>query len=107
MKYFFKDIRTSTLPNPNKHKSVAHAISGGGGAPIRSSSGKYMIPLSEDPDITFAESTRNYVDMDLRYKKSQQEQNIYRNELDQIVDEKRRCKIAEKLKESQRPNVSL
>ena len=33
-----------------------------------------MIQLSEDPDITFADSTRNYVDMDLRYKKTQQEQ---------------------------------
>lgn len=71
-------------------------VSGGSGAPIRNEAGKLLLPLREDPSITFGESTRNYVDKDLRYRTTPSEQNAYRQELDRIVEEKKRIKYNEK-----------
>lgn len=73
------------------------AVSGGSGAPLRSESGKLLSSLHEDPIITFGDSTRNYVDKDLRYRTTPSEQNAYRMELDKIVEEKKRQKYNEKL----------
>lgn len=71
-------------------------VSGGAGAPIRSSSGKLLVPLHEDPSITFSNATRNYVEQDLRYKKSPSEQRAYKQELDKLVDEQRQYRYNEK-----------
>lgn len=55
-----------------------------------------LVPLREDPSITFGDSTRNYVDKDLRYRTTPSEQNIYRQELDKMVEDKKRRKFNEK-----------
>lgn len=73
-----------------------NAVSGGSGAPLRNESGKLLVPLREDPSITFGDSTRNYVDKDLRYRTTAVEQNAYRHELDQIVEQNNRRKFNEK-----------
>lgn len=83
------------------------AVSGGSGAPLRNESGKLLVPLREDPSITFGESTRNYVDKDLRYRTTPSEQNAYRLELDRIVEEKKRLKYNEKFGASAYKNVIL
>jgi hypothetical protein len=75
-------------------------VSGGSGAPIMSESGKLLVPLHEDPSITFGDSTRNYVDKDLRYRRTPQEKTAYKNELDKIIEEKKRLKFNEKFNES-------
>lgn len=72
------------------------SIIGGGGAPIRSSSGKLLVPLRDDPDISFRDSTRNHVDIDLRYKRTPSEQRAYKQELDVQVDEHRRNRMNER-----------
>jgi hypothetical protein len=71
-------------------------VTGGSGAPIKNESGRLLVPLREDPLITFSDSTRNYVDKDLRYRKTPAEQNIYRQELDRMVEEKKRMKYNER-----------
>lgn len=71
-------------------------VSGGSGAPIRNESGRLLLPLREDPSITFGESTRNYVDKDLRYRTTPSEQTAYRHELDKMVEEKKRMKYNER-----------
>lgn len=71
-------------------------VTGGSGAPIRNEAGKLLVPLREDPMITFGDSTRNYVDKDLRYRTTPAEQNIYRQELDRMVEEKKRIKYNER-----------
>lgn len=75
---------------------MSNAISGGSGAPILSETGRFLVPLHEDPSITFGESTRNYVEKDLRYRTTPAEQNAYRHELDKIVEENKRRKFNEK-----------
>lgn len=71
-------------------------VSGGSGAPIRNESGRMLLPLREDPSITFGESTRNYVDKDLRYRTTPAEQSAYRQDLDRLVEEKKRIKYNER-----------
>lgn len=63
---------------------------------MRNESGRLMCSLREDPSITFGESTRNYVDKDLRYRTTPSEQNAYRLELDRMVEEKKRRTYNEK-----------
>lgn len=75
-------------------------VTGGSGAPIRNESGRLLVPLREDPMITFSESTRNYVDKDLRYRTTPAEQTIYRHELDRMVEEKNRIKQNERIRMS-------
>jgi hypothetical protein len=81
-------------------------VSGGSGAPIRNESGRLLVPLREDPSITFGESTRNYVDKDLRYRTTPSEQNAYRQELDKIVEENKRRKYNERFGQASDRNVS-
>lgn len=68
----------------------------GSGAPIRNESGRQMVSLHEDPDVMFSDSTRNFVDKDLRYRTTPSEQNIYRQELDRMVEDKKRRKFNER-----------
>lgn len=75
---------------------MSNAVSGGSGAPILSESGRFLVPLREDPQITFNDSTRSFVEKDLRYRKTPNEQMEYRQELDRIVEEKKRQKFNEK-----------
>lgn len=75
---------------------MSNAVSGGSGAPILSESGRLLVPLREDPQITFSDSTRNYVEKDLRYRKTPMEQSAYRQDLDRIVEEKKRQKFNDK-----------
>lgn len=100
----FKVTRQShTLPRAGKATKYfcpgMTGISGGSGAPIRNESGRMLIPLHEDPSITFGDSTRNYVDKDLRYRTTPMEQNIYRQDLDRMVEEKKRQKFNERFKD--------
>lgn len=84
-----------------------NAISGGSGAPLKNESGRLIVPLREDPSITFKDSTRNYVENDLRYRMSPMEQTAYRRELDKIVhDEKIRKKNCDRFGTSEYSNVS-
>jgi hypothetical protein len=84
------------------------AISGGSGAPIKNETGRLLVPLRDDPSITFKDSTRNYVENDLRYKMSPNEQTAYRQELDKIVQqEKNRKKTFDKFGTSEYSNVSI
>lgn len=71
-------------------------LSGGGGAVIRSESGKMQIPFREDPSIMFGNSTKNYADIELRYKKTQAEQAAYRQDLDRLVHEKKQRNFNDK-----------
>lgn len=71
-------------------------VSGGSGAPICNESGRQLLPLTEDPSITFGESTRNYVDKDLRYRTTTSEKNAYRNELERMIEDKKRQNYNEK-----------
>lgn len=71
-------------------------VSGGSGAPIRNESGRAILQLREDPSITFGDSTRNFVDKDLRYRTTASEQKSYRQDLDRMVEEKKRLKYDEK-----------
>jgi hypothetical protein len=84
---------------------MTNAISGGSGAPIISESGKYLVPLREDPSITFNDSTRSFVEKDLRYRRTPMEQTAYRQELDKIVEEKKRLKFNDKFGASAYKNV--
>lgn len=89
--------QSHTLPRAGKVKYYGmQGVSGGSGAPIRNESGRMLIPLHEDPSITFGDSTRNYVDKDLRYRTTPSEQHAYRQELDRIVEEKKRLKFNER-----------
>ncbi|XP_055698437.1 uncharacterized protein LOC129798945 isoform X3 [Phlebotomus papatasi] len=65
---------------------------GGGGAPIRSNSGRLITTFRDDPSITFKDQTRNIVDIELRYKTSPKVKKTYKMELDKIVAEKERRK---------------
>ncbi|CRK89962.1 CLUMA_CG003690, isoform A [Clunio marinus] len=91
--------QSQTLPRIGKNKYLCTsmtAVSGGSGAPLRNESGRLLVPLREDPLITFSDSTRNYVDKDLRYRTTPAEQNAYRQDLDRIVEEKKRMRYNEK-----------
>ncbi|XP_055679072.1 uncharacterized protein LOC129787486 isoform X2 [Lutzomyia longipalpis] len=65
---------------------------GGGGAPIRSNSGRVITTFRDDPSITFKDQTRNIVDIELRYKTTPKMKKTYKQELDKIVAEKARRK---------------
>lgn len=75
---------------------MSNAVSGGSGAPILSESGRFLVPLHEDPQILFSDSTRSFVEKDLRYRRTPMQQTVYREELDKMVEEKKRQKLNEK-----------
>lgn len=93
-----------TLPRTNASQvkvkyhtpGMSSGVSGGCGAPIMSESGKLLVPLREDPSITFSDSTRNFVDKDLRYRRTPQEKTAYKQDLDRMIEEKKRLKFNEK-----------
>ena len=66
--------------------------SGGGGAPIRSSSGHILTTLKDDPIISFNDPNRYHVDNDLRYRTTAEEKQNYRNDLDKIASEQKQRK---------------
>lgn len=83
------------------------AVSGGSGAPLKNESGRLLVPFRDDPSIAFNDSTRNYVENDLRYRMSPVQQTAYRKELDQIVQqEKIRKKHCDRFGTSEYSNVS-
>ncbi|XP_050532679.1 uncharacterized protein LOC126900785 isoform X2 [Daktulosphaira vitifoliae] len=62
----------------------------GGGAPLKSSSGKTKNFVVEDPQLRFQfhAPDRNIVDNDFRYRKSLKDQRAYKIELDEMVRKK-------------------
>lgn len=65
-----------------------NGISGGSGAPIKSETGRLLVPLHDDPNIVFNEYNRSFVDKDLRYRTSPFAKQKYRQDLDMMVQEK-------------------
>lgn len=65
-----------------------HGVSGGAGAPIKSDTGRLLVPLHDDPSIAFNDTNRSFVDKDLRYRRTPMEQTRYRQDLDMMVQEK-------------------
>jgi transcription initiation factor IIE alpha subunit len=61
---------------------------GGGGAPIRSASGRLLTYLREDPMISFNSTNKRHVDNMLRYKTTPEAQRTYKQQLDRIVAER-------------------
>lgn len=55
---------------------------GGGGAPLRSSTGQLITKYRDDPSIAFSDSARKHVENHLRYKTSTEEKKQYKMELD-------------------------
>lgn len=55
---------------------------GGGGAPLRSSTGQIITKFREDPIISFSDSARKHVENNLRYKTSTEQKKQYKMELD-------------------------
>jgi len=72
-------------------------ISGGSGAPIRSDTGKLLLPLRDDPILAFNDTNRSFVEKNLRYRMSPVEKTKYRQDLDLMVQEKNHRKKHENL----------
>jgi hypothetical protein len=53
----------------------------GGGAPLRTKSGKLQTFLRVDPSLRFQEPSKNMVEIEMRYRASPTQQNEYKNEL--------------------------
>ncbi|KAG4079023.1 hypothetical protein HA402_001678 [Bradysia odoriphaga] len=70
------DCRKYILPPCNKVNKI-----GGGGAPLRSASGRILTQFRDDPNICFSDSMRNHVDIDLRYKSSPKNKMTYKMQL--------------------------
>lgn len=63
---------------------------GGGGAPLRSSTGQLITKYRDDPSIAFSDSARKHVENHLRYKTSTAAQKQYRMDLDRCRAERMR-----------------
>lgn len=63
---------------------------GGGGAPLRSSTGQIITKFCEDPTISFSDSARKHVENHLRYKTSNEHKKQYKMELDRCRAERMR-----------------
>lgn len=61
---------------------------GGGGAPLRSSTGKIITRFRDDPNIAFSDSARKHVENHLRYKTSNEDKKKYKMELDRCQTER-------------------
>lgn len=61
---------------------------GGGGAPLRSSTGQIITKFREDPIISFNDSARKHVENHLRYKASNESKKQYKMELDRCRAER-------------------
>lgn len=71
---------------------TAKCGTGGGGAPIRSASGRLLTVFRDDPIISFSDPTRRHVDINLRYRSTPRKKFNYRMQLDKIVAEKEKLK---------------
>lgn len=80
-----KDCRKYILPPCTKVNKI-----GGGGAPLRSASGRILTQFRDDPNICFSDSMRNHVDIDLRYKSSPKNKMTYKMQLGNL---KCKCKL--------------
>ena len=60
---------------------------GGGGAPLRSASGRMLTSFRDDPLISFSEPLRKHVDIELRYKSTPVKKRNYKLQLDKICAE--------------------
>lgn len=56
-------------------------LRGGGGAPLRSASGRILTGICDDPAISFNDPNRYHVDIDLRYKSSPKSKMEYKMQL--------------------------
>lgn len=77
----FNDVRNyvvGTTPSAGVSRIFR---SGGGGAPLRSESGRVITTFREDPALSFNDATRNIVDIELRYKQTPQMKKKYKLEL--------------------------
>lgn len=63
---------------------------GGGGAPLRSSTGQIITKYRDDPNIAFSDSARKHVENHLRYKTSAAAQKQYKMDLDRCRAERMR-----------------
>lgn len=63
---------------------------GGGGAPLRSSTGQIITKFREDPNIAFNDSARKHVENHLRYKTSTEQKKQYKMDLDRCRAERMR-----------------
>lgn len=77
----------ASIKNCRKYSSFQSSSSyrtkrGGGGAPLRSSTGQIITKLREDPLITFNDSARQHVENHLRYKTTFEKKKQYKMELD-------------------------
>lgn len=63
---------------------------GGGGAPLRSSTGQIITKFREDPAIQFSDSARKHVENHLRYKTSNESKKQYKMDLDRCRAERMR-----------------
>lgn len=84
VKYTLQNPRTPLTPRAYKFRGTE---SGGGGAPLRDTSGRIITPIKDDPIISFNQANRDHVDSVLRYKTSPMEQNRYKMDLDQLTAE--------------------
>uniref|UniRef100_A0A336MJU4 CSON000854 protein n=1 Tax=Culicoides sonorensis TaxID=179676 RepID=A0A336MJU4_CULSO len=103
--------RTPISPqSTNNRYKYRGTETGGGGAPLRDSSGKIVTQYKDDPLISFNEPTRDHVDIALRYKKGPIEQAEYRHELDRLSTQQLAKRLEERRGlrefESNRPMVS-
>ncbi|XP_065334271.1 uncharacterized protein LOC135935688 isoform X2 [Cloeon dipterum] len=62
----------------------------GGGAPLRTKSGKLQTILKVDPAIRFQDPAKKCVEIEMRYRAPQTQQIEYKSELDALVSEKKR-----------------
>ncbi|XP_058816387.1 uncharacterized protein LOC131679664 isoform X2 [Topomyia yanbarensis] len=76
------------IRNPVSMQRPKGVSAGGGGAPLRNASGQIVAGLTDDPIISFNDANRYHVDIDLRYKTTPAQKQIYRAELDRIVADK-------------------
>lgn len=75
---------------PFRTNPVIRAKRGGGGAPLRSSTGQIITKFREDPIISFSDSARKHVENHLRYKTSSEDKKQYKMELDRCRAERMR-----------------
>ncbi|XP_055537476.1 uncharacterized protein LOC129725530 isoform X2 [Wyeomyia smithii] len=84
----FHATRRQDFRNPVPMQRPKGVSAGGGGAPLRNSSGQIVTGLTDDPIISFNDANRYHVDNDLRYRTTPAQKQSYRAALDRIVADK-------------------
>lgn len=90
--YLFTNYCTQNY-RKNCFQLPLRAKCGGGGAPLRSATGKMITKIHNDPSISFNDSGRKYIENHLRYKTNYEEKKQYKMDLD-------RCKNRQGIKNS-------